>query len=98
MDAGFDAPASIIEGEVETVLCDYRADHNIDMLIMGAYGHSMIRRFLVGSTTTNVIRNASVPRYCAVSALEPTSSAKSNGQQLSNFSIPSKNENPWCLV
>ncbi len=60
-DAGFDAPASIIDGEVETVLCDYRAAHNIDMLIMGAYGHSMIRRLLVGSTTTNVIRNASVP-------------------------------------
>jgi len=60
-DAGFEAPASIIEGEVETVLCDYRAAHKIDMLIMGAYGHSMIRRFLVGSTTTNIIRNASVP-------------------------------------
>ena len=60
-DAGFEAPGEIIDGEVEMVLCDYRAAHNIDMLIMGAYGHSMIRRFLVGSTTTNVIRNASVP-------------------------------------
>ncbi len=28
---------------------------------MGAYGHSVIRRFLVGSTTTSVIRNATVP-------------------------------------
>jgi nucleotide-binding universal stress UspA family protein len=59
--AGFDAPASIISGEVERVLCDYRADNDIDMLVMGAYGHSVIRRFLVGSTTTNVVRNASVP-------------------------------------
>lgn len=59
--AGFDAPASIIPGEVERVLCDYRAQHAIDVLIMGAYGHSVIRRFLVGSTTTSVMRNATVP-------------------------------------
>ncbi|MCW8917393.1 MAG: universal stress protein [Gammaproteobacteria bacterium] len=59
--AGFEAPVSLIEGEVERVLCDYRAAHGIDLLVMGAYGHSVIRRFLVGSTTTNVIRNASVP-------------------------------------
>jgi nucleotide-binding universal stress UspA family protein len=43
------------------VLCDYRREQDIDLLIMGAYGHSVIRRFLVGSTTTHVIRNATVP-------------------------------------
>ncbi|TVO75862.1 universal stress protein [Sedimenticola selenatireducens] len=59
--AGFDTPATLLSGEVEKVLCDYRAAHDIDMLIMGAYGHSVIRRFLVGSTTTSVVRNASVP-------------------------------------
>jgi nucleotide-binding universal stress UspA family protein len=59
--AGFEAPATLLNGEVEKVLCDYRATNDIDMLIMGAYGHSVIRRFLVGSTTTSVIRNASVP-------------------------------------
>lgn len=60
-DAGFKTEARIIDGEVERVLCDYRSDHAIDLLIMGAYGHSVIRRFLVGSTTTSVIRSASVP-------------------------------------
>jgi nucleotide-binding universal stress UspA family protein len=60
-DAGFDAPASIHSGEVEQVLCGYRREHDIDLVVMGAYGHSVIRRFLVGSTTTNVIRNATVP-------------------------------------
>lgn len=59
--AGFDAPAVIRAGEVERVLCDYRREQDIDLLIMGAYGHSVIRRFLVGSTTTHVIRNATVP-------------------------------------
>ena len=59
--AGFDAPATLVNGEVERILCDYRAAHHIDILVMGAYGHSVIRRFLVGSTTTNMILNASVP-------------------------------------
>lgn len=59
--AGFDAPAALRAGEVERVLCDYRREQDIDLLIMGAYGHSVIRRFLVGSTTTSVIRDATVP-------------------------------------
>lgn len=59
--AGFETPTALIEGEVERVLCDYRAEHGIDIVIMGAYGHSVIRRFLVGSTTTSVIQNAMVP-------------------------------------
>jgi nucleotide-binding universal stress UspA family protein len=59
--AGFEAPAVLRQGEVERVLCGYRQEQDIDLLVMGAYGHSVIRRFLVGSTTTNVIRNASVP-------------------------------------
>ena len=60
-DGGFEAPATIIDGEVEPSLAGYLSAHDIDMLIMGAYGHSVIRRFLVGSTTTSVIRNASIP-------------------------------------
>ncbi|TCS62459.1 universal stress protein [Varunaivibrio sulfuroxidans] len=59
--AGFDTPTALIPGEVEQTLCDYRARHDIDMLIMGAYGHSVVRRFFVGSTTTAVIRDAQVP-------------------------------------
>lgn len=59
--AGFEAPGAIVPGEVERVLCDYRREQAVDMVIMGAYGHSVIRRFLVGSTTTGMIRNAAVP-------------------------------------
>ncbi|WP_303908011.1 universal stress protein [Thiohalomonas denitrificans] len=58
---GFEAPFTILAGEVETVLCEYRKEHDIDMLIMGAYGHSRIRQFLVGSTTTSVVHSANVP-------------------------------------
>ena len=57
----FDVTTALEAGEVERVLCNYRAANDIDMLVMGAYGHSVIRRFLLGSTTTSVIRSASVP-------------------------------------
>lgn len=57
----FKVTAMLAQGDVESVLCNYRREHGIDMLVMGAYGHSVIRRFLVGSTTTSVIRNAQIP-------------------------------------
>ena len=60
-DSGFSVTTALQQGEVERALCAYRQAHDIDLLVMGAYGHSVIRRFLVGSTTTSVIRNATVP-------------------------------------
>ncbi|MDT8385172.1 MAG: universal stress protein [Gammaproteobacteria bacterium] len=59
--ADFVVTTVLQQGEVEQVLCDYRREHDIELLVMGAYGHSVIRRFLVGSTTTSVIRNARIP-------------------------------------
>lgn len=55
LDAGFDAPIAIIPGEPETALADYQQQERIDLLIMGAYGHSRIRQLIVGSTTTAMI-------------------------------------------
>lgn len=52
---------AILDGEVETSLRAYKQSHDIDMLAMGAYGHSRIRHLLVGSTTTEMIRRATIP-------------------------------------
>jgi len=57
--AGFEVVTQIIAGEVKHVLCDYRDAHDIGMVVMGAYGHSKIRQFLIGSTTTKMIRHTS---------------------------------------
>jgi nucleotide-binding universal stress UspA family protein len=59
--ASFEVTASLCAGQVEEVLCSYRAEHDIDLIVMGAYGHSKIREFLVGSTTTKLIRQSKVP-------------------------------------
>ncbi|NPZ02087.1 universal stress protein, partial [Pseudomonas aeruginosa] len=39
----------------------YQKEHGIDLLVMGAYGHSRIRQFLVGSTTTSMLRTTISP-------------------------------------
>ncbi|MDP3421450.1 MAG: universal stress protein [Thiobacillus sp.] len=59
--AGFEVTASLRAGQVEDVLCAYRTEYAIDLIVMGAYGHSKIREFLVGSTTTKLIRQAKIP-------------------------------------
>lgn len=57
-NAGFDTTVAIVDGEPEDILHQYQQQHNIDLLVMGAYGHSRIRQFIVGSTTTAMISKA----------------------------------------
>lgn len=59
--AGFAVHAAIRAGEVEAVIARYVAEQAIDLLVMGAYGHSRIRQFLVGSTTTRILHSLSLP-------------------------------------
>ncbi|MDH0894971.1 MULTISPECIES: universal stress protein [unclassified Pseudomonas] len=59
--AGYKVQTAIRAGEVEPTLHAYQAEHGIDLLVMGAYGHSRIRQYLVGSATTSVLRTATTP-------------------------------------
>jgi nucleotide-binding universal stress UspA family protein len=59
--SGFDVTIAIKAGDVEETLHAYQAEHAIDLIVMGAYGHSRIREFLVGSTTTNMLRTTATP-------------------------------------
>ncbi|SEG76429.1 universal stress protein [Marinobacterium lutimaris] len=59
--AGFDVTAEILAGDVEQTLLNEVVMRRADMLVMGAYGHSRIRQMLVGSTTSNLIRQTRVP-------------------------------------
>ncbi|MCP9339993.1 universal stress protein [Stutzerimonas xanthomarina] len=59
--AGFEVRIAIRAGEVEPMLHAYQAEHGIGLLVMGAYGHSRIRQFLVGSTTSRMIRTTTTP-------------------------------------
>lgn len=59
--AGHKVHTAIRAGEVEPTLHAYQIEHGIDLLVMGAYGHSRIRQFLVGSTTSHMLRTSNSP-------------------------------------
>ncbi|NBD95322.1 MAG: universal stress protein [Gammaproteobacteria bacterium] len=59
--AGF-MPRTVVQpGDAETVIIDQAGALDIDLLVMGAYGHSRIRHLIVGSTTTAVLRSCTIP-------------------------------------
>jgi nucleotide-binding universal stress UspA family protein len=60
-NAGFDVSAEIRDGEPDKVIGEAVAEDHIDLLVMGAYGHSHIRHLIVGSTTTAMIRTVQIP-------------------------------------
>ncbi|RCV91698.1 universal stress protein [Billgrantia montanilacus] len=60
-EAGHQAEGAIRAGEVEETLRAYQKENDIDLLVMGAYGHSRIRHLLVGSTTTAMLRRSQIP-------------------------------------
>lgn len=60
-DLGSEITLAIRAGDVEPALHAYQDEHDIDLLVMGAYGHSRIRQFLVGSTTTTMLKTADKP-------------------------------------
>jgi nucleotide-binding universal stress UspA family protein len=43
------------------VICDYAAEANVDMIIVGAQGKGAIRRLVLGSTLQQVQRLSTVP-------------------------------------
>lgn len=48
-------------GNADAVLRSAITEHSVDLLVMGAYGNSRIREFIVGSTTTTLLRTSPVP-------------------------------------
>ncbi|KAF1722471.1 universal stress protein UspA [Pseudoxanthomonas wuyuanensis] len=60
-EAGFEPAARIVAGAADTVIPQQVEEYAIDLLVMGAYGHSRIRTMIVGSTTTQVLRTCQIP-------------------------------------
>ncbi len=59
--AGFKVKGEILDGDADEVIADYVIKQEIGLLVMGAYGHSKIRRMIVGSTTSEMVRTCQVP-------------------------------------
>ena len=60
-NAGLSVHEDILSGSVDDALLKYQKDHQIGMMVMGAYGHSTLRQFFLGSNTTKVLIKSDVP-------------------------------------
>lgn len=59
--AGFDVTALLTPGDAESIIAKTVKEQSIDMLIMGAFGHSPLRSWLLGSKTAEWLRAATIP-------------------------------------
>jgi nucleotide-binding universal stress UspA family protein len=59
--AGYTVSAHMQEGEPDKIIPEVIEKEKIQLLIMGAYGHSRIRHLILGSTTTAMVRTCGVP-------------------------------------
>lgn len=50
-----------LTGELEAVLTEYKQKHQIQLIVMGAYGHSRFRQFFIGSHTRNMLNHTNIP-------------------------------------
>lgn len=58
---GFEVTLAVVPGEPEQALPALVQAEGAGLLVMGAYGHSRIRQWMVGSTTTTLLRLSEVP-------------------------------------
>ena len=59
--AGYEVNGAILAGDPVPVLSAYCVQHAIDLVVMGAYTHTRLREYLVGSTTEQLMRQSQVP-------------------------------------
>lgn len=60
---GMNPQCKWVVGEPEKAIAQYITEANIDLLFMGAYGHSRIRQLVIGSTTVQLLRSCTIPIF-----------------------------------
>ncbi len=61
VSGGHTVDSHLLQGHVVEQLSKFRATHEVGLLVMGAYGHSRVRDFFVGSNTSKMIASSAVP-------------------------------------
>jgi nucleotide-binding universal stress UspA family protein len=58
---GIEVIAKKLVGKPEQLLCDYQDQHGIDLTVMGAFGHTRIHDWLLGSFTVKMLMHSHKP-------------------------------------
>jgi nucleotide-binding universal stress UspA family protein len=58
---GLKPRCELLHGDAENEILKFADAETSDLIVMGAYGHTRIREWILGSTTTAVIRRSKIP-------------------------------------
>ena len=64
-EAGLDVQTEYRYGDIAKNILQYQQEHDIQLIVIGAFSHSKIHQFFLGSITTNIFRNCTVPLLVA---------------------------------
>ena len=64
-NAGLNVVVEYRYGDVAENILDYQNEHQIQLIVLGAYSRSKVSQFFLGSITTNIFRNSPVPLLVA---------------------------------
>jgi nucleotide-binding universal stress UspA family protein len=59
--ADFSVETLLQQGDTDEVISAYARSNGMDLLVMGAYGHSHFRTMFIGSTTSSMLRSCPIP-------------------------------------
>jgi len=63
-DHGVSVSGNIGSGPPAKVVLAYAEEQAVDLIVMGTHGRTGVERYLIGSVTEEVVRNAAVPVWC----------------------------------
>tara|TARA_R110002072_G_scaffold1780_3_gene14629 strand:- start:27230 stop:28081 length:852 start_codon:yes stop_codon:yes gene_type:complete len=61
VESGFDVKSTLLEGGIFKALTDYKANNDVDMLVMGAFSRSKIAHAFLGSNTHKMLESTHLP-------------------------------------
>lgn len=59
--ADYALTCQMLHGDTAPAVIDYAKSNSIDFIVMGAYGHTRIRRLIIGSFTTEMLAGCQLP-------------------------------------
>ena len=61
VDGDVSLETAVVEGDPEETILTYASDHGADLVAMGTHGRTGVERYVAGSVSEHVLRNAAVP-------------------------------------
>lgn len=60
-ERGLNVTSAFLEGNINAQLVQYQQEHDIGLMVMGAFGHSRLRQLFVGSNTLKMLEKSDIP-------------------------------------